>query len=46
MIFFRYTRQVFIRLVGQVVKTPPSQGGITGSIPVQAVALSKMQVFT
>lgn len=27
---------IFFRPVGQEVKTPPSQGGITGSIPVQA----------
>ena len=27
----------FFRLVGQVVKTPPSQGGIRGSIPLRAV---------
>ena len=26
----------FFRLVGQVVKTPPSQGGIRGSIPLRA----------
>ena len=27
------------RFVGQAVKTPPSQGGITGSIPVRTVAI-------
>ena len=27
----------FFRLVGQVVKTPPSHGGIRGSIPLRAV---------
>ena len=29
----------FFWLVGQVVKTPPSQGGIRGSIPLRAVFL-------
>lgn len=29
---------IFFRPVGQEVKTPPSQGGITGSIPVQAAS--------
>ena len=33
---------IFFRPVGQEVKTPPSQGGITGSIPVRAVSESLM----
>ena len=29
----------FFRLVGQVVKTPPSQGGIRGSIPLRTLRM-------
>ena len=36
MVKYILLRQYKIRLVGQGVKTPPSHGGIMGSIPVRA----------
>ena len=35
----------WIRLVGQVVKTPPSHGGIRGSIPLRAILNERRYAF-
>ena len=46
-----YKRQIilydikWIRLVGQVVKTPPSHGGIRGSIPLRAILNERRYAF-
>ena len=36
----------FIWPIGQAVKTPPSQGGIMGSIPVWVTKTIKLRVLT